>query len=190
MPPPFDAVGLHVRYAEIEREVYARVTEPRGVLSTARAQDRIAEAQRREFKRTLGEYLRQTARTFGYEVVIPGTHDGGLSNQALFELLAERGWNYGADTRRLRDYVKLALLDAFDASDLVPLRFEVEQTIAGAVLEWVARRLDRTVSDVRRPALAPAYARAKRRRFGSGRAGSARGDLADAIRDHGRLVIS
>lgn len=145
---------------------------------------------RAAFKRALGAALRQFARSFGYELVIPGTHTGGIGNQALFALLAERGWNYGADTKRLRDYVRVSLLSEFEDEPVVPLAFEVEQVAAGAVLEWVARRLDRDVTDIPRPALAASTAKAKRKRFGVGRAGSASGELAAAIRARGRIVLS
>jgi len=178
---PFDAGAYVARLHEIELETWRGFNADASAASAMRRQARLASEQRKALKRALGDYLRRLAAGFGFELVIPGNH-GSISNQGLFDVLAERGFAYGADTRRLHDYVKIALLNEFEDDDVVPLRFEVEQTVAGAVTEWVARRLDRTVTDVALRPLSPAYARAKRKRFGTGRAGSASGDLAAAVR--------
>lgn len=190
-PPPLDVGALSARYAEIEREAlrgFAATT--RTITELGRRDARIAREQARALKRALGEYFKTFARTLGYEIVVPGTHTGGITHQALFDLLAARGWDYGAATRRLRDHVRVTLLSEFSDEPVVPLAFEVESVAAGAILEFVAARLDRRITDIDRPALSPQYARAKRKRFGTGRAGSASGELADAVRERGRIVLT
>lgn len=182
MPSPLDLGPARAVYDEIEEQVGRGATAPRP--------SRSDKAARVALKRALGDALRGFARRFGFEVHIPGRHAGGISNQDLFDLLAERGWEYAADTKRLRDFVRVTLLAEFEDEPVVPLAFEVEQVAAGAVLEWIARRLDRAVSDIDRPALSPQYARAKRKRFGTGRAGSASGELADAARTRGRITLT
>ena len=184
MPAPLDVGYRPAVLDEIEADVL------RGFVRGPAAPPTLTRAQRAELKRTIGTALRAFARDLGFEVVVPGTHAGGISNQALFDLLAARGWDYGASTKRLRDYVRVTLLSEFEDEPVVPLLFEVRSIASGAILEWIARRLDRDVTDIERPALSPAYARAKRKRFGSGRAGSASGALADAIRSHGRIVLT
>lgn len=154
------------------------------------ASARVAERPGAALRRALTAQLREFARAMGFELVVPGTHTGGIANQRLLEILAARGWDYGADTRRLREYVRLTLLNEFADADAVPLRLEVEQVAAGAILEWVARRLERRATDIDRPALSPQYARAKRRRFGTGRAGSASGELAESVTGLGRIVFT
>lgn len=188
--PPFDAGALAAQYDALAADAWRGFAAAPSLAEAARRQADLERAQARELRRQLGAALRTFAATFGWrEIVVPGTHPGGIGNQDLFDLLADRGWRYGADTRRLRDHVRVTLLSEFEDATTVPLRFEVEQVAVGAVLEWIARRLDRDVTDIDRPALAPAYARAKRRRFGSGRAGSASGALAAAVR-RGRLVLT
>lgn len=190
-PPPFDAGALAARYAAIEADVLRGFADgPRTITETARRDARVARQQAAALKRALGEHLKTFARTLGFAVVVPGTHAGGISNQALFDLLAAQGRDFGANTRRLRDHVKIALLDAFEGEPIVPLVFEVQRVAAEAVLEFVAARLDGQVTDVRLAPLSPEYRKAKRRAGYGGRPGTRTGALRDAVLGHGRVVLA
>lgn len=160
--------------------------------SPARAprNDRAQEAARRELRRRLRDALGKLARALDFDLTIGGTHPGGIGNQELFEVLADRGWDYGANTRRLKDHVRLALLNAFEDADHVPLRLDVEQAAGEAILEWVAARLDGRVTDIDRPALSPGYRRAKQRAGYGSKAGTATGALRDAVLERGRVRLT
>lgn len=187
--PPLDLDRLGPALDAIEAQVWATFdpASPTPQLDALRRRARAAREARAAFKRTLGAALRAFAASLGFELTIPGGHPGGISNQDLFDLLAERGWDWGANTKRLRDHVRVALLAEFDGADAVPLRIEVERVAADAILTWVAARLDGRATDVARPALSDAYRKAKRRRYQIGRAGTASGALRDAVLEKGRV---
>lgn len=189
MPLPLDLGNLPAALAEIERETWAGFAADRSVLGAQRRQALVERRARAELKRQLAAAFRALAKTLAFEIAVPGGHYSGLSNQQIFENWADQGRDFGAATRRLRDHVRLALSDQFGDGDHVPLRFEVDEAVKAAVLEWVAARLDGRATDVNLAPLSEGYRREKRRAGYGGRPGTRTGALRDALLARGRVTL-
>lgn len=94
------------------------------------------------------------ARDFTFEVIIPGAHHAGLTNQALLAILTSAGRPFAEDTPELREHVRSVLLGAFadgtwDEGDAVHIA-------ADAIRDWIIRRVEEQGVDI---PLAPLTAR-------------------------------
>ena len=96
-----------------------------------------------------------------YEITIPGTHYSGLTNQALFDILAGQDRDFAANTRTLRKFVAAELRIALEGSRRLPTSDELDRLAAPMILAWVLRRLDGKVRDERLRPLTERYAQAK-----------------------------
>lgn len=96
-----------------------------------------------------------------YEITIPGTHYSGLTNQALFEILAGQDRDFAANTRTLRKFVAAELRIALEGARRLPTPTELDRLAAPIILAWILRRMDGRVRDERLRPLTERYARAK-----------------------------
>lgn len=133
--------------------------------------------------------LSRFARDFGFALRVPGAHPSGPTYDQLIEWLAAQGRDFTADSPRLREHVRMALLAQFGDDRRVPGRAQLQQIIAAAVAEWVLLRLEMGQRDVPIKANAPAYRRWKLRHRPFSRPGMATGALRDALRDRARVRV-
>lgn len=96
-----------------------------------------------------------------FEITIPGTHYSGLTNQALFDILAGQDRDFAANTRTLRKFVAAELRIALEGAARLPTPTELDRMAAPIILAWVLRRMDGKVRDERLRPLTERYARAK-----------------------------
>ena len=119
-----------------------------------------------------------------YTVDIPGTHYSGLTNQALFDILAGQDRDFAANTRTLRKFVAAELRNVLEGARRLPTPAELDMLAAPMILVWVLKRMDGKVRDERLRPLTERYAQAK---FKAGyhtpigtRTGALRGAVAQA----------
>lgn len=116
---------------------------------------------------------------------IPGQHYGGLSNQELFDLLAEQGRDFDAPSRELSEHIRLSVLAEFAAASRPPTLSELKEFLTPIVVEWVAARMEGDRRDVRIAPLAAKTVAFKRANGFDPRPGIMRGDLLEAVRSAG-----
>lgn len=116
-----------------------------------------------------------------YEIAIPGTHYSGLTNQALFEILARQGRDFADNNRTLRKFVAAEIRNALDGATRLPTPDELDRLGAGFILVWILKRMDAKVRDIRVKALTEAYARAKYKAGYRTPIGTRTGALRDAV---------
>lgn len=180
-----DLGRFNATLAQVERDALAGFAAPPAPRPSPA--DRAAAAA---LRRSLAAALGRFARALEFTVTVPGTHHSGLSNDELFEVLAAQGRDFAADTRRLRDHVRIGLLQAFGDAEAVPLLLDVEQEAKALVLAWVAARMDGRIRDERLTPLTPRYAARKRRLHPDRPIGIATGALYDALIDRGRVDLA
>ena len=105
--------------------------------------------------------IRLYAQSLRYTIAIPGEHDGGLTNQALFEILAKQGRDFGANNRSLRNYVATEIRIHLEGTRRLPTNEDLDALAARAVLARIMSRLHGKVRDITVRRLTEAYARAK-----------------------------
>jgi len=105
--------------------------------------------------------IRLYAQSLKYTIAIPGEHDGGLTNQALFEILAKQGRDFGANNRSLRNFVATEIRIHLEGTRRLPTNEELDAIGARAVLARIMSRLHGKVRDITVRRLTEAYARAK-----------------------------
>jgi len=116
-----------------------------------------------------------------YEIAIPGTHYSGLTNQALFDILAKQGRDFADNNRTLRKFVAAEIRNALDGATRLPTPDELDRLGAGFILVWVLKRMDAKVRDIRVKALTEAYAREKYKAGYRTPIGTRTGALRDAV---------
>lgn len=143
---------------------------------------RTEEASRARKLHSLAALL---VRRFEFRFKIPGGHYSGLSNQALYEILASQGRDFAAPSRALNEHVKLTILSEFEGM-ATPSINALKQCAATAVLEWIVSRWETRVRDVpikRLPQGSGTWFERKRKRGLDLRVGIASGALLEAAND-------
>lgn len=154
---------------------------------------RTREARTAREERTLVvEAMREIAKTFSFDVTIPGNHYSGLTNTELLEVRVKReGRDYTRDNKTMRTRVRNALLEAFDGKRILPAERTIERVIAAEVLAIVIKRVRAQGFDIDIPSLTPEYAK---RKAAMGKAGEPIGVLtgrwARALEDKGHVDVS
>ena len=105
--------------------------------------------------------VRLFSQSLRYKIDIPGTHYSGLTNQTLFEILADQGRDFAKNTPTLRKYVAAELRIALEGARRLPTNEELDALTAPIVLAWVVKRLGGKVRDITVRRLTEAYARSK-----------------------------
>lgn len=145
------------------------------------ARDRVAA--------TVATRTREFAKRMDWTLNVPGSH-GEVSNAVLLGYLAEQGRDFAADTRSLRDHVRLVLQTKFEGYQRAPNAVELKRVAAEAILAWIVARFDNKVRDIRIKRNAPAYSLFKRKHGFDSRPGIRTGQLRDAVRDDGSIKIT
>lgn len=91
--------------------------------------------------------IRAFAAQLTFALEIPGRHYSGLSNQALFDILAANGRNFAAVTRPLREHVQKVLADTFLTGEQRFSPVAMKQYASDAILEWIVARFDGVAGD-------------------------------------------
>lgn len=133
-----------------------------------------------------------TGTGFGFRLLIAGQHYSGLSNQALLEVRAGEGRDYGADTVQLKQWLRRELLSRFRGLGRVPTTREVADLASLLVVNFVAtRRVLGGGGDIEVPPLTPRYAAAKARAgFGGKPIGVRSGRWLQSLLRQGRVVFT
>ena len=150
------------------------------------AEQRARRAEERDATRKLHALAALFVRRMEYQFHIPGGHYSGLSNQALYEILAAQGRDFAAPSRALDEHVRLTILSEYEGFTAPPSINALKQTAAMAVLEWVITRWETRVRDVRITPLpqGPGTWFARKKKLGLDlRVGVARGELLEAARE-------
>lgn len=131
-----------------------------------------------------------TAGRWRAELSVPGRHYGGLSNNALLEVLADGGRDFAATTTAMRAHVRATVQTHFEGVTKLPRPREIEAVMDAAAVEWIVKRFDGKVRDQHLRLLTIPYARAKSRDgYGGKSIGVRTGSLVAAVEDHGRVTI-
>lgn len=151
---------------------------------------RIAPPTRAEVDRVVTAFVREYIRSTAWEVIVPGEHDGGITHQDLFGVLASQGRDFFQPTVQLFQAVQRALRDEFYGASALPSIAALKSASEPALLEHIELRLSkRGNADVMMQPLTPAYA-ARKRRLGRGSQpiGVASGELRRAYSRDARVV--
>tara|TARA_R110000868_G_scaffold62436_1_gene188645 strand:+ start:291 stop:719 length:429 start_codon:yes stop_codon:yes gene_type:complete len=132
--------------------------------------------------------LRAFARSLQYVMRIPGSH-GAISNEDLFDILAQGGRDFGADSPRLRAYITEALVAQFAGDKRMPGQAQLRQIASAAIVEWVVMRFENMLRDVPIKPNASAYRAWKREHATYTAPGMRTGALRTAIKERGRAKI-
>jgi len=132
--------------------------------------------------------IRRMTADLDYTLNVPGVRRGGLTNQALLEILAAHGRDFARNSATLRRHVRTTCRLAFDGATRLPTRSEVEAVEKTAILDWILKRFRYEVRDVRIKLNTNAYQRSKRRAGFDGPVGVRTGELMDAV-ERGRVIL-
>lgn len=125
--------------------------------------------------------IRRLTGQVEFALDVPGTRRGGLTNQALLEILAAHGRDFARNNVTLRRYVATSCRLAFEGATRLPTRSEVEAVEKTAIIDWILKRFRYEVRDVRIKLNTNTYQRAKARAGFSGPVGVRSGELVDAV---------
>lgn len=176
---PFDAIQ------RIVDEELARIE--RSGTANGPPQRPLAPAQ---LARAIKEAVSTFARTVRFEIRVPGTHYSGLSNDELFEVLANQGRDFLQTTNvQLKQRMQRELLSAFAGFARVPTLEELRREHTKQVKLYIANeRFARGGGDQVLTPLTAAYAKWKRKTVGNRPIGVLRGKLLAAFRKNAELV--
>jgi hypothetical protein len=152
----------------------------------ARADERGDLDLRRENRQTILAFVRD----FEFHVEVPGSTEGGFPYDELLDVLEEAGRDFRADSRRLRDFVKIELLREFEDYPKRVTSTQLSQFADPIIIEWICKRFDLGGVDVRLTRLSPEYARRKRREGWDSRIGIRTGGLRGTIESDGHAVVT
>ena len=127
----------------------------------------------------------RVARSF--ELAIPGRHYGGLTNQELLDVRESEGRNFVGWTNAMKSHVRSTLALTFEDARRMPTEARVREVVSAALIEWVLKRLDYKVRDVRIPLLNPEYQKRKRADGYTGPVGVRTGAWRTAIEDRAKV---
>jgi hypothetical protein len=134
-----------------------------GIVNAASAAfDRYTGSSPRIDRGEIDRAVRRLTSSLRFRIEIPGTHYSGLTNQQMLEIRQREGRDFAANNRTMRAHVAAFVRIALEGATRMPTVAEVERLQAAAVLEWILKRVDYEVRDVRIPLLTPAYQKRKR----------------------------
>jgi hypothetical protein len=123
-------------------------------------------------------FVRALPRSFS--IVVPGTHDDGLTYDALIGILASQGRDFLLVTVQLTQYVRAQLTRVFAGSKTLPTLAQLRRAAAPAILDHIEERFSkRGNADVLMTPLSRPYAAWKAR---TGRGGQPIGVLTGDLR--------
>lgn len=94
-----------------------------------------------------------------WQLIIPGRHYSGLSNQDLLHIFQANDRDIAADTPEIRDHLRKELISEFGGK---PWDDDIAGQVAQkAIVDWVVRRVEEQGVDVTLRPLSAAYARQK-----------------------------
>jgi hypothetical protein len=158
------------------------------IAETRRVIDRIARTElagavaappsSAEITAVIVAFLRKLPRSF--TVVVPGTHDDGLTYDALIAILASQGRDFLAETVQLTQAVRAALQRVFSRATTLPSVAQLRRAAEPAILDHIEMRFSkRGNADVMMAPLSRPYAAWKAR---TGRGGQPIGVLTGDLR--------
>jgi hypothetical protein len=103
--------------------------------------------------------IKEFVKSFSFELIMPGTHYSGLSNQELLELFQENDRDFAQDTPELRSYA----VERMAASLAGKQRDDdaAGELAASAIKDWIVGRIEEQGRDISLKALSPAYRASK-----------------------------
>lgn len=117
-----------------------------------------------EINADIDAFVRVYVRSDAWEIVVPGTHSGGVTYQQIFAYQAAQGRDFLQSTVQLYQAARLALAHKFVGGGVVPTTDQKKKVAAVAMLDHVELRLSkRGNADIRVEALSPAHAALKRK---------------------------
>jgi hypothetical protein len=143
----------------------------------------------RELRRVIYAAIERFTKTMEFSLHVPGGYRSGVSFDEVLGYLADRDKDFAADSKRLRERVKAALMAEYENSDAIPLSLEFRETAAEAILSTIVARIDNKLRDVPIAANASSYSRWKLAHGFDSRVGQRTGKLRDAINDRGRVTV-
>lgn len=145
--------------------------------------DRAGRRLRDEIRAAIRE---MTDRPF--EIRVPGSHDGGISNQDLFAVLAAQGRDFLDVNRAMMAHCLRVLDEALLAAGDIPTKSDIRERLSDAAVEWALKRMRGEIRDVRVKALTYEYALRKRKDgYGDNPVGVRTGQLFAAL-ERARIV--
>lgn len=155
------------------------IAETRRVLDRiARLEGAAAPTSQAEVNAAIVAFVRALPRSF--TVVVPGTHDEGLTYDALIGILASQGRDFLTVTVQLTQYVRAQLTRVFARATAVPTTAQLQRAAAPAILDHIEERFSkRGNADVMMTPLSRPYAAWKAR---TGRGGQPIGVLTGDLR--------
>lgn len=146
------------------REARAVVEAVRGEYAAAAPRAK-ARPSRAEIDAALTAFVREYVRSDAWEVIVPGTHTGGITHQALLAVLASQGRDFLQSTVQLYLAVTKALRAEFLGGDTVPSVAQMKRAAETPLLDHIELRFSkRGNADISVTPLTAAYAAEKRRR--------------------------
>jgi len=130
------------------------------------------------------------ASSLSYALRVPGTHPSGIAYDRLIEILKRQGRDFTADSDRLREHVRVALIEQFAGARRPPGMAQLKQFAAAAALEWMLARIESGLRDVPIKSNAPAYRAWKRAHAPYSAPLMRTGALRDRVRDYGRVKVT
>ena len=134
-----------------------RVIDRIARLETARGPKAPSSA---EITAAIVAFVRALPRSF--DVIVPGTHDDGLSYDALIAILAAQGRDFLLVTVQLTQAVRAVLQRVFAGVQVLPTLAQLRRAAAPAILDHIEERFSkRGNADVLMAPLSRPYARWK-----------------------------
>lgn len=131
------------------------------------------------------DFAEDWVRRHRWRLRIPGTHYGGLSNQALLDVRESEGRPFDRRTRAQAEHVIERIADAFESRTTKPGESQVRREGNAALKEWLLMRVERGGFDVPLRQLSPKYAAWKARKYPGRPIGVARGRWIGAVEKRG-----
>lgn len=136
----------------------------------------------------LNAAIRRLSPSLDFVLRVPGTHYGGLTNQELLEVLAANGRDFAANNATLKRHVATVVSLALEGATRLPTQHEVDKLREAATLEWILKRLNYEVRDVRIKMNTNDYQKLKRKAGFDGPVGVRTGALREAVQK-ARVVL-
>lgn len=137
---------------------------------------------RRAIEAVIVAFTREVVRPGRWRVRVPGEHKGGISHEALFDVLASQGREFLANTVQLSLAVGRELRRRWLSASTLPTLEQLRDTAEPALLDHVEARLSPGNGDIRVTPLTARYAARKRAQGrGSQPIGVASGELRRAL---------
>jgi len=150
---------------DVFKEARAVVASVARTGAASRAETR---ATRAEIEDALRAFMASHVRSDAWEVIVPGTHTGGITHQGLLAVLASQGRDFLQSTIQLYQAVQKALRAEFLGGGRIPTVTEMKRAVETPLLDHIEERFSkRGNADIKVTPLTAAYA-ARKRRLGRG----------------------